>query len=353
MILVTGGAGFIGSNFILRWISEEKSNIVNFDKLTSSGNLNNLSRIAHKNSHDFVQGNLRNRTLLNETLNKYHPIAVVHCAAETNTDRVLSHTEQFIQTNINGTFELLEDTYHYWKQLDPEQKSSFRFLYLSSDEVYGPSIQNSPPANESAPLLPASIYAASKASADHLVQSYSHTYGLPTLVARVPNCFGPYQFPDKLIPLTIVNALQGKPLPVFGEGLGKRSWLFVWDLCSALRHILLRGTPGEIYNVGPQDYLTNKAVVEIMCRILDEDDSPHRPHAQLIKYLKDKSPCDARHQLDDTKLRSLGWQPKESFEESLRRTLHWYLHNMSWVENVVSGEYRDWVRADYQHLARQ
>lgn len=347
MILVTGGAGFIGSNFVLRWISEEKSNVVNFDKLTSSGNLNNLSPIDHLNTHEFVHGSIRNRHLFQETLKKYQPIAIVHCAADTNTDRFHSHPEHFIQTNIQGTFELLEESLAYWKQLDTEKQKHFRFLHLSSDEVYGPSQQENSLAKESAPLCPSTIYTASKASSDHLVHAYAHTYGLPTIIARTPNCFGPLQFPEKLVPLTIVNALQGKSLPVFGEGLGMRSWLFVWDLCDALQLILQRGTPGEIYNVAPQAYMTNKAVVKAICCILDElkDDSPHRPHANLIKYIKDKPSCESRQPLDGSKLHDLGWQPKESFEESLHRTVHWYLHNMSWVENVISGEYRDFIQA--------
>lgn len=345
MILVTGGAGFIGSNFVLRWIAEEKAGVINYDKLTTAGNLNNLSFLMHNNALQFIQGDIRNRGLLHETLKKHQPVAIVNCAAETHIERSSSHPEHYINTNLVGTFDLLEETHAYWKQLDSEQQKRFRFLHISSDEVYGPAPSNAAPVKESTALNPANLYATSKAAADHLVQAYYINHKLPTLIARSPNNFGPNQFPEKLIPYTIVNALQQESVPLYGEGLTVRSWLYVWDHCAALRLLLTRGIPGEVYNIGAQAMLTNKDVVEAVCRIMDELKPEQQSHSKLIKFIKDKPPHDIRYPLDSSKLQALGWQPRESFEESLKRTVHWYLQNMPWVENVVSGEYRDWIHA--------
>lgn len=347
MILVTGGAGFVGSNFVLQWIAEEKGRVVNIDKLTSAGNLNNLSYLEHHNAHKFIRGDIRNRSLLHETLKKYRPIAIVNCAAETHAERSINHPDYLIQTNVVGTFDLLEETLAYWKQLDSDQQKHFRFLHLSSDEVYGLASLQSSTAQESSLLNPHHLFAASKASADQLIQTYHLTHGLPTLIARSPNNFGPYQFPDKLVPFTIINALQGNPIPIYGDGSNTRAWIHVSEHCTALRLLLKRGQPGEIYNVGEQTTLTTKTLIENICRILDEtDEDSHKPHINLVKIFKDKPHHnDTRYTLECDKLHSLGWNLKESFEESLRKTIHWYLHHMSWVENVVSGDYRAWIQA--------
>lgn len=354
MILVTGGAGFVGANFVQQWIIEEKTGVVNFDKLTCSGNLNNLSKLEYNPSHHFIRGDIRNKTLLHETLRKYNPAAIVHFAAETNISRSSSQPENTLQTNISGTLDLLEETLSYWKQLDEQKQRKFRFLHISSDEVYGTPPLNAPRVKESSRLSPDRLYAASKASAEHLIQTYFKHHSLPTLIVRCPNIFGPYQFPEKFIPLTIVNALQGKPLPVFGDGMTRRTWLFVHDLCSAIRLVLHRGIPGEIYNAGEQVILPNKDLVEKVCRILDElqQDSIHKPHSKLIKFVKERAGQETRYLMDSSKLKTLGWQPEKTFEESLMLTINWYLCNMPWVENVISGEYRDWIQADYDVVAK-
>lgn len=349
MILVTGGAGFIGSNFVTQWITEEKGVVVNLDKLTHAGNLNNLTHLEHNPSHHFIKGDIRNRSLLKEILNKYQPRAIIHCAADTHLDRSVHHSESLIQTNIFGTYVLLEEALTYWKHLDAERQKQFRFVHLSTDEVFGSLLPESPPAVETTPYSPTSPYAASKASADHLVRSYYKTYGLPILIAHCSKNFGPYQFPEKLIPLTIVNALQGKPLQILGEGLNTCSWLYVGDHCHALRLVLARGTPGETYNIAGESELTTKDLVYSICHLLDElkPDSSHIPHTSLIKYVKERHGQDQRFVLDCTKIRQLGWLPKEKFEISLSKTIAWYLHNMSWIENIISGEYRDWIRTDF------
>lgn len=345
MILVTGGAGFIGSNFILQWISERKSSVVNLDKLTSTGNLNNLSLLEHHASHHFIRGDICNRSLVQDLLKKYQPIYIIHCAAETQADRSTYHPEKFILKNVVGTYDLLEETLAYWRTLSPENQQRFRFLNVSSHEVFGHASTSSTSVTENSPYLPNNPYAASKASADHWVRAYHQTFGLPTLIANSPINFGPYQFPEKLIPSIIINALQGKPLNVYAEDNNTLPWLYVGDQCHALQVILERGTPGEAYNIGAQAIVTRKKLIEQVCSILDDldEDSHLKPHASLIKITKEPARHDQRHVINDTKLRQLGWEPKGSFESNLRKTVHWYLNNMTWMENVISGEYKDWI----------
>lgn len=353
MILVTGGAGFVGSNFILQWIAEEKKKVVNFDKLTHAGNLNNLSQLEYHNAYHFIKGDIRNRALILSTLNQFKPITLIHCAAETHIDRSLYHPEYFIQTNVNGTAELLQSVLTYWKHLPPEEKAHFRFLHVSTEEVYGNLAPEAPPFTEHNSSLPNSPFASSKASSDQTVNSFFQNYQLPVIIARSTRNFGPYQFPDKFIPSAIVNALQGNPLVVYGEGLVKRNWLYVSDHCSALRLLLNKGIAGETYNISGETEISDIDLLKTICHILDElkPDSPYKPHHSLIKFGKEKPGNDKRHSLNSTKIRQLGWQPRESLANSLRRTIQWYLHNMPWVENVVSGEYRDWITAKHPEVS--
>lgn len=350
MILITGGAGFIGSNFILRWFSRENTPIVNLDKLTYAGNLNNLARLEHDPRYIFVHGDIVDRSLVRQLLEKHQPRAILNFAAETHVDRSIHNPESFIQTNIFGTNILLEESLKYWKHLSPEKQKAFRYLQVSTDEVYGSLAKDAPPAGEKSPYEPNSPYAASKASADHLVRAYHHTYGLPTLTTNSSNNFGPYQFPEKLIPLMIVHALQGKPLPIYGDGLNIRNWIYVEDHCHGIALVLEKGIPGETYNIGGQSETTNKEIVHTICQILDElrPDSPHVPHSSLIKYVKDRPGHDRRYSLDSTKIKQqLGWSPKGNFAENLRKTVSWYLDNLVWMDNVMSGEYRDWITTQY------
>lgn len=345
MILVTGGAGFVGSNFILQYVSEEKRKVVNLDKLTHAGNLNNLSQLEHHNSYHFIKGDIRNRPLLLNVLNQFKPIAIVHCAADTHLERSPSHPEHFIQTNVNGTSDLLETVLSYWQHLPPEEQQLFRFLHVSTEEVYGTLSPEAPPFTEYSTSSPNSPFASSKASSDVTAHSYFLNHNLPVIIARSSKNYGPYQFPDKLIPSAIVNALQGNPLTLNGDGLHKRSWLHVIDHCAALRLLLQKGSPGETYNISSDTEISDLDLHKTICQILDElkPDSTHKPHHNLIKFTKEKPGLDKRYSLNSSKLRQLGWQPKEPFPQCLRRTIHWYLHNMPWVENVVSGEYRDWI----------
>lgn len=352
MILITGGAGFIGSNFILQWIAEEKKSIVNLDKLTHAGNLNNLSQLERNNCYHFFKGDIRNRTLVQELLNKFKPKAIFHLAAETNLERSLYHQEHFIQTNIVGTFELLEAVASYWKHLPAAEQAEFRFIHVSTDSVYGSLGPNSAPAQELDIYIPHNIYAASKTSADLIVRAYFQSIGLPTLISHCVQNFGPYQFPDNPIPSTIVNALQGHPLLIPGDGSNLHSLLHVSDHCSALRILLNKGIPGEIYNISNDFEITYLELVQSICLILDElQVSKHKPHASLIKFIKEKPGNHRRYALNSNKIRQLGWQPKESFQTHLRKTIHWYLNNMPWIENIVSGEYRDWISTTYPELA--
>ncbi len=349
-ILVTGGAGFIGANFILNWIDTEKQPVVNLDKLTYAGNLNNLASLELHPLHTFVQGDMGQRSLVRDLFQKHRPRAVVHFAAETHVDRSIHRPEQFVSTNIVAGFALLEEALAYWKQLDPDAQQSFRFLNISTDEVYGSLGPQDAPSTEESRFAPNSPYAASKASFDHLVRAFHHTYGLPVLTTYCTNNFGPFQFPEKLLPLMIVNALQGKPLPIYGDGLQKRNWIYVVDHCEAVRKVLAGGVPGSCYNIGDMSEMTNLAFVHQLCVILDElkPDSPYRPHVNLIKHVKDRPGHDQRYALDSSKMRKeLGWQPKESFDVNLRKTVAWYLHNLAWLENVISGDYRAWITTHY------
>lgn len=347
MILITGGAGFIGSNFILQWIAEEKSGVINLDKLSGAGNLNNLSQLEYNQAYHFIKGDIRNRSLMHEILRKYQPHAIIHCAAETYGGRSAQLPEQFLLKNISGTADLLEEALSYWKELDADKQQRFRLLHVSSHQVYGQSNQQAQAATEKTPFAPVRPYAASKASADHLVESYYRDHGLPTLITHSSNNYGPYQFPQKLVPFIIVNALQGKPLHVNSEACNTLPWSYVGDHCAAIRLVLSRGKPGETYNIPAQTVVTNRELIMTICHIMDElkPDSPFKPHASLITTVKEHARQGQSLILDGNKTTLLGWEPKETFEFSLRKTIQWYLQNMPWVENVVSGDYKDWIHA--------
>lgn len=354
-ILVAGGAGFIGSNFVYDWLENERSSIVNFDKLTYAGNLKNLIGIKQSNRHIFVKGEIQDREAVRELLNTYSPEGIVNFAAETHVDRSIVDPEAFIQTNIVGTYHLVDEALAYWKTLKGEKKDNFRFLQISTDEVYGSLLPTDPSSTESSPYEPNSPYSASKAASDHLVRSYFQTYGLPTMTSHSSNNFGPYQFPEKLIPLMIANAMQGKPLPIYGDGLNIRDWLYVADHCSALRLILKKGIPGQTYNIGSDAECTNKELVHHLCDVLDEllPQSPNNPHRALIQYVKDRPGHDRRYSLDSTKLRNeLGWKPQDGLDTNLRKTVKWYLENSQWIADVQSGEYREWIKLNYLERER-
>ncbi|GAO34813.1 dTDP-glucose 4,6-dehydratase [Sulfuricella sp. T08] len=352
MILVTGGAGFIGSNFILDWISATSESVVNLDKLTYAGNLENLANLKDDPRHAFVQGDINDRTLVAKLLSQHQPRAIIHFAAESHVDRSIHGPGEFIQTNINGTFSLLEEVRAYWQVLQGEEKAAFRFLHVSTDEVYGSLGANDPPFTETTAYAPNSPYSASKAASDHLVRAYHHTYGLPTLTTNCSNNYGAYQFPEKLIPLIILNALNGKPLPIYGDGMNVRDWLYVGDHCAAIRTVLSGGRLGETYNIGGWNEKTNLDVVNTVCAILDElkPAADSKPYASLITYVKDRPGHDRRYAIDARKIeRELGWKPMETFETGIRETVAWYLDNMGWVESIVSGEYQKWMKANYQN----
>jgi len=350
MILVTGGAGFIGSNFVLDWLRETGEPVVNLDKLTYAGNLENLAGLRNDVRHDFVQGDINDAELLAELMKRHAPRAIVHFAAESHVDRSIHGPAEFIQTNINGTFTLLEAARAHWSALDGEAKAAFRFLHVSTDEVYGSLGMDDPAFAETHPYQPNSPYSASKAASDHLVRAYHHTYGLPTLTTNCSNNYGPYQFPEKLIPLILLNAIGGKPLPIYGDGLNVRDWLYVGDHCSAIRAVLAKGRPGEVYNIGGRAEMTNLAVVKALCALLDtlHPGSPVTPHEKLITYVKDRPGHDRRYAMNADKLeRELGWRPAESFESGIEKTVRWYLDNTAWTSRVASGAYRDWAAQHY------
>jgi dTDP-glucose 4,6-dehydratase len=352
MILVTGGAGFIGSNFILDWIAATSEAVVNLDKLTYAGNLENLASLKADPRHVFVQGDINDGKLAGRLLAEHRPRAIIHFAAESHVDRSIHGPGEFIQTNINGTFSLLEEVRAYWQELQGEEKAAFRFLHVSTDEVYGSLGPNDPPFTETTAYAPNSPYSASKAASDHLVRAYHHTYGLPTLTTNCSNNYGAFQFPEKLIPLIILNALNGKPLPIYGDGMNVRDWLYVGDHCAAIRSVLTGGLPGETYNIGGWNEKTNLDVVNTVCAILDElkPAADSKPYASLITYVKDRPGHDRRYAIDAHKIeRELGWKPMETFETGIRKTVAWYLDNMGWVENIVSGEYQQWMKANYQN----
>ena len=350
MILVTGGAGFIGSNFVLDWFTESSEPLINLDKLTYAGNRENLQVLAGDPRHTFVHGDIGDRALIDQLLAQHRPRAVVNFAAESHVDRSIHGPEDFIQTNIVGTFRLLETVRAYWGGLPEVKKADFRFLHVSTDEVYGSLSEVDPPFAETHQYEPNSPYSASKAASDHLVRAWHHTYGLPVLTTNCSNNYGPYHFPEKLIPLMIVNALAGKALPVYGDGLQIRDWLYVKDHCSAIRRVLEAGRLGETYNIGGWNEKANIEIVYTVCSLLDEmcPRADGKPYKNQISYVTDRPGHDRRYAIDARKLeRELGWRPAETFDTGIRKTVQWYLDNPQWVQNVQSGAYRDWVSKQY------
>lgn len=350
MILVTGGAGFIGSNFVLDWLKENNEPVVNLDALTYAGNLENLQSLADDPRHIFMKGNICDKELVTSLLTKYKPRAVVHFAAESHVDRSIFGPDLFFETNVMGTLNLLECAKAYYDQLLSEkERLAFRFLHVSTDEVYGSLTFDEPAFTEETPYRPNSPYSASKASSDHAVRAWFHTYGFPVLTTNCSNNYGPYQFPEKLIPLVISNALARKPLPIYGDGLNIRDWLYVGDHCSAIRCVLESGKIGETYNVGGHNERNNITIVKTICAILDEmRPHPDGSYANLITYVKDRPGHDRRYAIDSTKLQTqLGWKPKECFETGIRKTVQWYLDHQDWVKNVQSGAYREWTIKQY------
>ena len=347
MILVTGGAGFIGSNFVLRWLARGGEPVVNLDKLTYAGNPGNIAEIADDPRHVFVHGDIADRALVAQLLREHQPRAVVNFAAESHVDRSIDGPGEFIQTNVVGTFQLLEEVRRYWQSLEAPARERFRLLHVSTDEVYGSLGRDDPAFSEASAYAPNSPYSASKAASDHLIRAYHHTYGLPTLTSNCSNNYGPRQFPEKLIPLMIHNALRGKNLPVYGDGANVRDWVFVADHCDAVGAVLERGRPGETYNIGGNAERTNLEVVNALCDLLAEL-RPGRDYRALISFVKDRPGHDRRYAINGTKIAAeLGWHPVESFASGLRKTLEWYLANQPWVNSVTSGEYQHWVARNY------
>jgi dTDP-glucose 4,6-dehydratase len=348
-ILVTGGAGFIGSNFVLDWLAGSDERVVTLDALTYAGNLENLASLQGDARHVFVKGDIGDRTLVDRLLAEHRPRALVHFAAESHVDRSIHGPGAFIKTNVEGTFTLLEAARAHWGALAGDEKVAFRFLHVSTDEVYGSLGPGDPAFTEQHPFEPNSPYSASKAASDHLVRAWHHTYGLPVLTTNCSNNYGPYHFPEKLIPLMIVNALAGKPLPVYGDGMQIRDWLYVKDHCSAIRAVLAGGRLGETYNVGGWNEKPNIEIVKTVCALLDElRPAAEGPYARLITYVKDRPGHDRRYAIDARKIeRELGWRPAETFETGIRKTVQWYLEHADWVARVQSGSYRDWVAANY------
>jgi dTDP-glucose 4,6-dehydratase len=350
MILVTGGAGFIGSNFVLDWLATTSEPVINLDKLTYAGNVRNLDAIKADPRHTFVRGDIADRQLIEGLLADRSVRAVVHFAAESHVDRSIHGPADFVDTNIVGTFRLLEAVRSFWTALPPAEKDAFRFLHVSTDEVFGTLAASDPPFSETNQYLPNSPYAASKAASDHLVRGHHHTYGLPVLTTNCSNNYGPWQFPEKLVPLIIANALAGKPLPIYGDGMQIRDWLYVGDHCSAIRRVLEAGRLGEVYCVGGSSEKPNIEVVKTLCGILDAE----RPradgasYASQITYVKDRPGHDRRYAIDARKISTeLGWKPAETFETGLRKTVRWYLDHQDWVADVTSGGYRDWITKHY------
>ena len=349
MILVTGGAGFIGANFVLDWLGQTDEPVVNLDALTYAGNRENLASLAGDARHVFVHGDICDRALLDRLLAEHHPRAIVHFAAESHVDRSIHGPAAFVRTNVEGTFTLLEAARAYWSGLDGDAKAAFRFLHVSTDEVYGSLGPADPAFTETKGFEPNSPYSASKAASDHLVRAWHHTYGLPVVTTNCSNNYGPYQFPEKLIPLMIANALAGKPLPVYGDGQNVRDWLYVGDHCAAIREVLARGRAGETYNVGGWIEMPNLYMVHTVWTLLDElRPDPAGPHARLITYVADRPGHDRRYAIDARKIeRELGWRPVETFESGIRKTIAWYLDHQDWVAHVQSGAYREWVDRNY------
>jgi dTDP-glucose 4,6-dehydratase len=350
MILVTGGAGFIGSNFVLDWLQQSDEPVLTLDALTYAGNVHNLDRLRGDARHTFVHGDICDRALIDRLLATHRPRAIVHFAAESHVDRSIHGPGAFIRTNVEGTFTLLEAARAHWQALPADEKAAFRFHHVSTDEVYGSLSADAPAFTETHPYEPNSPYSASKAASDHLVRAWFHTYGLPVLTTNCSNNYGPYHFPEKLIPLMIVNALAGKPLPVYGDGLNVRDWLYVTDHCSAIRAVLARGRVGETYNVGGWNEMPNIEIVRTVCALLDElKPDPAGSYSRLITFVKDRPGHDRRYAIDARKIeRELGWRPAETFATGIRKTVQWYLDHPDWVAQVQSGSYRDWIATQYQ-----
>ena len=351
MILITGGAGFIGANFVLDWLTQSDEEIINLDNLTYAGNLENLSSLKDDKRHIFIQGDICDSTLAISLLTKFKPRAIINFAAESHVDRSIEEPEGFIQTNIIGTFRLLEAARTYWDTLETNKKKEFRFLHISTDEVYGSLSSKDKAFDEDHRYAPNSPYSASKAASDHLIRAYHKTYGLPVLTTNCSNNYGPYQFPEKLIPLIIINALADKPLPVYGDGQQIRDWLYVKDHCSAIRRVLEAGTPGETYNIGGWNEKPNIDIVHTVCFLLDKL-SPHadgKHYNQQITFVTDRPGHDRRYAINSNKIKcDLGWKPTETFETGINKTVQWYLENQNWVQNIQSGLYRDWIDKNYK-----
>jgi len=357
-ILVTGGAGFIGANFVLDWLAQSDETVINLDLLTYAGNRESLASLGGDAQHAFVQGDIGDSALVAQLLARHQPRAIINFAAESHVDRSIHGPEDFVQTNIVGTFRLLEAVRAHWNGLQDDAKQNFRFLHVSTDEVYGSLGKNDPAFTETHRYAPNSPYSASKAASDHLVRAYHHTYGLPVLTTNCSNNYGPYQFPEKLIPLMIVNALAGKPLPVYGDGQQIRDWLYVTDHCSAIRRVLEAGQVGEIYNIGGWNEKPNLDIVHVVCSLLDElrplptSHSPLPTYRSLITYVTDRPGHDRRYAIDASKMASeLGWKPAETFDSGIRKTVQWYLDNPDWIAHVQSGTYREWVEKNYSGRA--
>lgn len=347
-ILVTGGCGFIGSNFVLEWLAGETAPVVNLDALTYAGNPANLASVADDPRYTFVHGNINDSALLARLFAEHRPRAVVHFAAESHVDRSILGPDAFLQTNVEGTFRLLQAARSFFETLSEDERQNFRFLHVSTDEVYGTLAPDDPAFSETTPYAPNSPYAASKASSDMLVRAWHHTYKLPTLITNCSNNYGPFQFPEKLIPLTISNALGGKPLPVYGDGQQVRDWLYVVDHCTAIRTVLSNGRLGETYNIGGDNQRANLEVVQTICALLDELKPGAQPYAQQIRFVQDRPGHDRRYAIDARKISGeLGWMPAETFETGLRHTVEWYLSNAQWISHVTSGAYQHWMEQNY------
>ncbi|HQT80822.1 MAG: dTDP-glucose 4,6-dehydratase [Ferrovum sp. 37-45-19] len=349
MIIVTGGAGFIGSNFILSWLKEKNEPILNLDKLTYAGNLDNLLSINAHPNYSFIHGDMGDRNLVRHLLQQHQPRAIINFAAESHVDRSIHGPSEFIQTNIVATFHLLEETRAYFETLDQDRKNLFRFLHVSTDEVFGSLSPTDPPFSETTAYQPNSPYSASKAASDHLVRAWHHTYGLPVLTTNCSNNYGPYQFPEKLIPLMISHALKGKPLPIYGDGMNVRDWLYVEDHCLAIMSVLDKGRIGETYNIGGLNEKTNLELVEVICTQLNQLKPASTPYSSLITFVKDRPGHDRRYAINAQKIMNeLLWRPRESFESGIKKTILWYLDHEAWVNNILNGQYRQWLETNYQ-----
>lgn len=349
MILVTGGAGFIGANFVIGWLGSTNEPLVNVDALTYAGNLDNLSGVESDPRHTFVRSDINDSDIMRGLLATHRPRAIVHFAAESHVDRSIHGPEAFIRTNIEGTYRLLECAREYWGALPEDERSAFRFVHVSTDEVYGSLAPDDPAFTEETAYTPNSPYSASKAASDHLVRAWYQTYGLPTIITNCSNNYGPFQFPEKLIPLMITNALAGEVLPIYGDGLNVRDWLYVEDHCRALIRVLENGRPGEVYNIGGWNEWSNIEIVKRVCKVLDElRPDPRGEYSRLITYVRDRPGHDRRYAIDARKMeRELGWRPVETFESGLHKTVSWYLEHAEWADRVRSGEYREWVERHY------